>query len=517
MSDARASSQYLSRPPLMDDRHYRRLVDSMADYAIFGLDRQGRITDWNSGAERIKGYRSQDIIGRHFSLFYTPEDQEKGEHSLALAAVARDGRFEGQGWRVRGDGSRFWAEVVIEDILDDHNVPIGYVKVTRDVTDRREVGRALDEANAVLLRMQRREASAQRASDKQSSAFSEAQFRAIFEEAGVGMIQSDAGRIVRVNRALVEMLGYQPDELIGRLAIDLVWPEDRDVHRAERRRISVDQTATLVFETRFARRDGSPIWVRSTVTLIGGGDPGALSPTVEVVENIDERRRAKLALESTAHDLEQALSDRTLALAQRDHLLREVYHRVNNNLQVIDSIMVLQARQLEGPEAKSALHSLRGRIYTLGLVHSKLVGSSNLRTFDMAPILRELSRNLVDGAAVGDVSLSVQASSLVVGLDFAIPVALLATELVTDALKHAFPEGGGRINVSLDQGRDGVLRFVVADNGQGIPLSSQPATGQHGLGHEIVRNLTKQMKGSMVIDGIDGTRVEIIIPHPVPA
>lgn len=488
----------------------------MTDYAIFGLDRQGCITDWNSSAERIKGYRSQDIIGRHFSLFYTPEDQEKGEHTLALAAVARDGRFEGQGWRVRGDGSRFWAEVVIEDILDDRNVPIGYVKVTRDVTDRREVGRALDDANTVLLRMQRREASVQRASDDQALAHCEAQFRAIFEEAGVGMIHGDAGRIVRVNRALVEMLGYQPDELIGRMGIDLVWPEDRDIYRSERWRISVDQIATQVLETRFARRDGSPIWVRSTVTLVGGGDPEALSLTVAVVENIDERRKAKLSLESAAHDLQHALSDRTLALAQRDHILREVYHKINNNLQIIDSIMVLQARQLEDSEAKYLLHGLRGRIYALGLVHNQLMGSSNLKTFDMAPLLQELSRNLVDGAVVGGVSLSVQASSLVVGIDFAVPVALLATELVTNALKHAFPEGGGQINVSLDQGRDGALRFVVADNGQGIPPSPQSATGLHGLGHEIARNLTKQLKGSMVIDGMGGTRVEILLPHPVP-
>jgi PAS domain S-box-containing protein len=103
------------------------------------LDTEGVITNWNSGAERIKGYQAQEIIGQHFSVFYTPTDRQEGLPQRALMIAARDGRFEADGWRVRKDGSRFWANAVIDAVLDDGGVLIGFAKVTRDMTERRAV------------------------------------------------------------------------------------------------------------------------------------------------------------------------------------------------------------------------------------------------------------------------------------------------------------------------------------------------------------------------------------------
>jgi PAS domain S-box-containing protein len=137
---------------------FRVLVHGVADYAIYMLDPGGHITSWNSGAERIKGYAPNEVIGRHYSAFFTPEDVARGEPTTNLEAVARDGRIETEGWRLRKDGSRFWAHVVIDRITDDAGKLIGFAKVTRDVTERRASALALEETREALFQSQKLEA-----------------------------------------------------------------------------------------------------------------------------------------------------------------------------------------------------------------------------------------------------------------------------------------------------------------------------------------------------------------------
>jgi PAS domain S-box-containing protein len=130
------------------ERRFRLFVEGVTDYAIYMLDTEGVITNWNAGAERIKGYRAEEIIGQHFSLFYSPKDQEDGLPSRALMIATRDGRFEAEGWRIRKDGSRFWANVVIDAVHDDAGVLIGFAKITRDMTERRAVDEQLRQDHA---------------------------------------------------------------------------------------------------------------------------------------------------------------------------------------------------------------------------------------------------------------------------------------------------------------------------------------------------------------------------------
>jgi PAS domain S-box-containing protein len=125
------------------ERRFRLFVGSVTDYAIYLLDTDGVITNWNAGAERIKGYRAAEIIGQHFSVFYNPKDREDGLPQRALMTAARDGRLEAEGWRVRKDGSRFWANVVIDAVHDDTGELIGFAKITRDMTERRAVDEQL--------------------------------------------------------------------------------------------------------------------------------------------------------------------------------------------------------------------------------------------------------------------------------------------------------------------------------------------------------------------------------------
>jgi PAS domain S-box-containing protein len=178
------------------ERDFALLIGSITDYAIFMLDPQGIITSWNIGAERIKGYRTEEIIGEHFSRFYTPEDRTAAVPAMALETARREGRYNAEGWRVRKDGSRFWASVVI-DPISDRGVLVGFAKITRDVTERME-------AEAALVQ-------------------SEYLARGVIDTALDGFVQLDEeGRIVRWNPQAETLFGWSRDEAMGQSLSTLI-------------------------------------------------------------------------------------------------------------------------------------------------------------------------------------------------------------------------------------------------------------------------------------------------------
>jgi len=143
---------------LSEENIYRLLVSAITDYAVYMLDPTGVVTSWNPGAQRFKGYTEQEILGQHFSRFYTEEDRATGLPARALKVAAEEGRFENEGWRLRKDGSRFWAHVIIDPVRDQAGKLIGFAKVTRDLSERRETQAALDLAREQLFQSQKIEA-----------------------------------------------------------------------------------------------------------------------------------------------------------------------------------------------------------------------------------------------------------------------------------------------------------------------------------------------------------------------
>jgi PAS domain S-box-containing protein len=141
-----------------DEQRFQLLVSAISDYAIYMLDSEGYINSWNTGAQRFKGYLAHEIVGRHFSCFYTPEDNDSGLPARALQIARTEGKYEAEGWRVRKDGSHFWASVVIDPIRNESGDLIGFAKVTRDITEKREAAEALNKANAALFQSQKMEA-----------------------------------------------------------------------------------------------------------------------------------------------------------------------------------------------------------------------------------------------------------------------------------------------------------------------------------------------------------------------
>ena len=137
---------------------FRLLVQGVTDYAIYMLDPEGMVSSWNAGAERIKGYAPDEVIGRHFSSFYLEEDRSRGDPWRALETARREGRFAAEGWRLRKDGTRFRASVVIDPIHDDDGALIGFAKITRDVTEREQALRELELAREALFQSQKLQA-----------------------------------------------------------------------------------------------------------------------------------------------------------------------------------------------------------------------------------------------------------------------------------------------------------------------------------------------------------------------
>src|SRR2546429_9025741 len=182
------------QPSLRTEQQLQMLIDSVRDYAIFLLDSRGRIITWNQGAQRIKGYTFDEIRGRHFSVFYPREDIESGKPEYELKVAAQEGRFEDEGWRIRKDGSRFWANVVITALKDESGVLLGFGKVTRDISERKWA--------------------------------MEANFEKLFRSSPNPIFLStlDDRRFIEVNEALCELLGYQREELIGQSSVALgIW------------------------------------------------------------------------------------------------------------------------------------------------------------------------------------------------------------------------------------------------------------------------------------------------------
>lgn len=224
---------------------------------------------------------------------------------------------------------------------------------------------------------------------------------------------------------------------------------------------------------------------------------------IEANEKLEERVAAR------TEDLKTANEELTAALSQRDLLLREVYHRVKNNLQVIDSIVALQSRKIEDAAARDAMSSLRSRIHALGSVHQQLMTSSDLRSIDIRPFINELISNLLAASGRDNVEVKSASASRIVSVDFAISVGFIITELVTNSLKHAFGEKGGQVQVVLDTFDNGNLKLVVSDDGAHNPKSHEKSAS---LGTSLLRGFASQLKAIVNVSIANGTRTEIEIP-----
>lgn len=206
------------------------------------------------------------------------------------------------------------------------------------------------------------------------------------------------------------------------------------------------------------------------------------------------------------------LSEIQASLHEKEVLLREIHHRVKNNLQITSSLLRLQARSIDDPRARELFDSTQSRIRSIALVHEKLYQSTNLAAIDFADYLRTLADLLLRSytAASSAIELRVNAEPLPLSVETAVPCGLIANELLSNAIKHAFPQGTGTIEVTLAQS-EGMADLVIADNGVGLP-ESVGFEGHDTLGLQLVRQLATQIDAAIDIDRTHGTRFRIVFP-----
>jgi PAS domain S-box-containing protein len=259
-------ADHLARVAEPTDEQFRLLVSSVSDYAIYLLDTAGRVASWNAGAERIKGYAAAEIIGRHFSQFFSAEDRAAGRPERLLAEATQAGRVEAEGWRLRKDGSRFWAEVVVTALRDSHGVLKGYAKVTRDMTVRHE-----DQEQLQLL----------------ATALN-------FAPNGITVADASGGYL-SANPTFQQLVGYSEEELRSKTFFDLTHPDDVAENRRAFQQLVTGAVDRLEYEKRYVRRDGRIVWVRNTVAPIVDAE-GLPTRFIAQVEDIGVRRAAEIQL-----------------------------------------------------------------------------------------------------------------------------------------------------------------------------------------------------------------------------
>ncbi|MDB5771126.1 MAG: sensor histidine kinase [Burkholderia sp.] len=494
---------------LTDATRLRLFIESVADYALYMLSPDGYVISWNAGAQRIKGYTQDEIIGEHFSRFYSEADRAAGLPERGLRTALEQGKFEGEGWRVRKDGTLFWANVVIDPIRDSDGELIGFAKITRDITERKRADEALHA--------------------------SEERFRMLVQgvtDYAIYMLSPD-GEVTNWNSGAERIKGYRRDEVLN-THFSRFYTKEESAAGLPARALHIATT-----EGRFesegwrVRKDGTRFWAHVVIDRIRN-DMGELVGFAKITRDITERRDAAAALERAKEALFQ--SQKLEALGK---LTGGVAHDFNNLLAVIVSGLELLSNEVQGPFAVKTIESMQ-RAATRG---ATLTGQ--LLSFARRQPLQQNKYNLnsvinafeaVLRRACGDAvkfELNAQERLSPVFLDATqFEAALL--NLVTNA-HDAMPDGGTLAitteNVELRQNEVGNLpqgRFVkltVRDTGTGMPAevaahaiepfftTKGPGKGT-GMGLSQVYGLVHQSGGDLVLESEvgKGTAVSLYLP-----
>ncbi|HVR19384.1 MAG TPA: PAS domain S-box protein [Polyangiaceae bacterium] len=458
---------------------FRLLVESVTDYAIFLLDPEGRVRTWNRGAERIKGYRPADIIGQHFSTFYLPSDVATGHCERELETALREGRFEDYGWRVRKDGSQFWANVIITALHDDTGRHVGFGKVTRDLTD------------------------------KAYRAFVEATNAIIWTTDGRGRPNADSpswraftGQTESEWRGLEGWAPVHPDD---RKWLEIQWPE------ASRGGCGFDA------QFRLRRKDGEYSWMQARAIPFSNPNGSVrewFGVTFDITASklLEAERQLLLERERTARE-QAELANRT-----KDEFLATVSHELRNPLNaILGWAKLLLRRDLPDDvlrhlatierNARAQARLIEDVLDVSRIISGKL--SLELRDADVAQAVLDAVESARPLAEAKGVALE---TKIAPGLELRadqLRLQQIVSNLLSNAVK--FTPGGGRIVAEADRA-GASLRLIVADTGEGIepallslifePFRQADATTTRryaglGLGLAIVKELVHAHGGSV--------------------
>ncbi|MFN2545847.1 MAG: PAS domain S-box protein [Myxococcales bacterium] len=476
-----------------EDDRFRHLVDSVSDYAIFLLTREGNVASWNTGAERIKGYRAEEVLGKHFSIFLPKEDVEGGKPERELAIAVRDGRYTEEGWRVRKSGQRFWAHVTITALRNAEGRLTGFVKVTRDVDDLRKTTEALRQ--------------------------SEERFRLMVEavrDYAIFMLDPE-GRIASWNVGAQRLKGYSADEIIGK-HFSIFYPEE------ERRREHPQyELARAKAEGRYEeegwrlRKDGSRFWANVVITAIFDAEKRHLGFT-KVTRDFTEAKRlreAQLAIE---------LRDEFLSIA--GHELRTPLTALLMQLQSLARFGQIEDARVQQRLEKTVASAMRLETLIAQMLDVSRITAGRLELETEQVGLDALVREVVDRfselAAESRCEVDLRLEP-VQGCWDRLRLEQVVTNLVSNAIKY----GRGR-PIEIETRRDGADAMLrVTDHGLGIAPEDRQRIFQRfersrrtreysgfGLGLWITRSIVEASGGTIAVESQPGRGATFTVRLP---
>lgn len=492
-----------------DDR-YRLLVDAVVDYAIYMLDTNGLIRSWNSGAKKIKQYEQSEVLGRHFSLFYTPEDLASDLPARALKSAEQSGRFEGEGWRIRKDGTRLWALVIIDPIRADDGTLIGFAKVTRDLTERKAAEQALRQ--------------------------SEQQFSLLVQgvtDYALYMLDPN-GVITTWNAGAQRIKGYEPAEVIGKHYSLFFQREDADNKVPQRALETVIREGRCEGQGWRLRKDGTGFLAHVVIDPIKN-EQGELVGFAKITRDVTESVQAQQEIKETREALFQAQKMESLG-----QLTGGIAHDFNNLLMVIlGSLELAKKRVPQDSRTYSLLNNAIAGAQRGATLTQRMLAFARRQELDPQPVdVGDLIRNMSDllsrmlGAGISvDTQFPLVLRPVLVDMS---QLEMAVMNLVINA-RDAM-EGRGRILISAREdsfpGRpddsERLICIAVFDTGPGMndatlqramePFFTTKGAGKGtGLGLSMVHGLAAQSQGHFVLKSKEGegTTAELWLPVAV--
>jgi len=451
-------AQLLAREErVANEAREQRLIDAAHDYAIYELDREGRIITWNKGAERLKGWKADEIIGQPYTVLHPPESRARNAPNRELTIAAETGRFEEEAVRMRKDGSVFAANVSLFPLRDEHGEVTGFVKLTRDISDRSRAGRA-------ILESRRR-------------------MEGVVQSAMDAIITIDESlRVVLFNPAAEKIFGYSADEVLGQSVTMLIPERFRPRHDQYVRRFFDSGVLNRPLrgqqndDLKALRKSGQEITIEASISqvTVDGEKVGTI-----ILRDITERRTSEEA---------------------RALLAREVDHRAKNALAVAQALVTLtRAETIEG-----FAEAVRGRIAALGRAHSLLSQSH----WSGAPLEQLIQDEISPYAKEGQLDL--HGPAIICSASAVQSLSLLFHELATNAVKHgALGQEGGAVKIDWVLGADWLTVQWVEIGG---PRVKRPEG--EGFGSRLLRQVSgRQLNADIDFDWDPaGLRVEIKLP-----
>lgn len=453
------SSQKISVTKI-NDEVFRRLVDAVADYAIFVMDKNGIILTWNKGAERMKGYQAHEIIGKSFKLFYTPDNILRNHPDHELQIAEREGRYEEEGWRIKKDGRRFWASVLITRLNDADGSFIGFSKITRDLTERKEAEEKLRN--------------------------SEERFRTLVnnvEDYAIITLDLD-GRVTSWNAGAEKIKGFRADEIIGQHFRTFYSEEDRAAGKPERELFECRNKGRFEDEGWRVRKDGSRFWANVIVTALRNSS-GEITAFSKITRDLTERMQSEEALRLTNASLEEKVSHRTAelerALSAKDQFLSIASHELNTPLTTLKMQIQIRLKKLQSENEildREVLKKMYGddlrQINRLVTLVEDILEISRINTGKF--LLKKKEVDLCDVAKTIAAQFAPQFERANVQLDLILPTVKLVgvwdafriEQVISNLLSNAFKYGSGNpVKIVLEKQED-IAVLKIIDQGIGI-------------------------------------------------